>query len=159
EKGERFDLDVSAREGFDETQNKVLEAAETDGSDVLLNDTSLWAQFADDLAAEKVWFLRMITRYVTKSEFPRVETLKEPFVKVIWDGVEPVGTDEDKLIDGLGAVSKATTIQGGQSGRPLKTPPIEELKADPWFVPMLESELSGNDLKRALKAASAEKGS
>src|SRR5262249_429615 len=115
EKGERFDLDVSAREGFDETQNKVLEAAETDGSDVLLNDTALWAEFGDDLAGEKVWFLRMITRYVTKSDFPRVETLKEPFVKVIWDAVEPVGTDEDKLIDGLGAVSKATTIQGGQS--------------------------------------------
>lgn len=159
EKGERYDLDVSAREGLDKVQDKLLDATERDGSDTLLNDTSLWAQFADEFSAEKVWYLRMTARYVTKSDFPRVDTLNEPVVKVIWDAVEPAGTDEDKLIDGLGAVGKAKTIHGGHGGRPLQTPPIEEVKADPWFVPMLESELSGDDLKRALAAASAEKSS
>jgi hypothetical protein len=157
EKGERYDLDVSAREGLNEVQDKLLGATERDGSDTLLGDTSLWAQFADKFAAEQVWYLRMTARYVTKSDFPRVETLKEPFVKVIWDAVEPVGTDEDKLIDGLEAVNRATTIQGGHGGRPLQNPPREELKAEPWFVPMLESELSGGDLKRALAAVSTQK--
>src|SRR5262249_37421595 len=48
----------------------------------------------------------------------------------------------------------ATNVQGG-GGRQLKTPVRDELKADSWFVPMLESKLSGDDLKQSLAAVSA----
>jgi len=75
-------------------------------------------------------------------------------VTVIWDAVRPLGTDEDALIAELNSVNNAASLTAG-GGRALKSPPREEVKDDPWFVPMLESELSGGDLSQALSAVSA----
>src|SRR5262249_47932064 len=58
-----------------------------------------------------------------------------------------------KLIKCLQDLNKATSFKSGKgtSGGL----PRDEVKDDPWFVPMLESELSGDDLKQAFAAISA----
>ena len=57
---------------------------------------------------------------------------------------------EAKLIDTLKAVNTAPGMTGGQ-----RATPKDELMDDPWFVPMLEDELSGDELSDALAAISA----
>ena len=155
----RYELELAARKDFETAEYAIKEVvnrsnAGSERSDVILNDTSLWAQFADAYDGEEVWYLRMLARYKKEANFPKADKQAEPFVKVIWEAVKPTGTDEDKLIKGLEDVNNSTTLTGG-GGRGLKAPPREEVKDDPWFVPMLKSELSGKDLKRALNAVSA----
>lgn len=155
QKGERYELNISTTGELEEMKEKVFEAAQKEGGETLLADTSLWARLADKFSPEDVWYLRMTARYETRSSFPKVEGMKESFVKVIWDAVGSAGTEEEDLIAGLEAVSRAKKFTGG--ARTTFTVPREELTAEPWFVPMLESELSGKDLERALGAVSAEK--
>ncbi|HEX8922836.1 MAG TPA: DUF4157 domain-containing protein, partial [Pyrinomonadaceae bacterium] len=157
EVGERYMLDINTSGSFDTVRDNVQEAAKADGSDTILDDTSLWAKFVDQFNKEETWYLRMIARYKGPENFPLLTGPSAPtqsFIYPIWDSVKIVGTDEDKLIETLNEVNRATGTTGG-GGRALQSPPKEELKADPWFVPMLEDELSGSDLNRAMNAISA----
>jgi hypothetical protein len=156
ERGGHYDLEQSARDGFEDVQ-RVMENALSSGGlngDVVLDDTPLWAQYADHFDPEEVWYLRMIARYRGPRHFPRIAGAATSFVTAIWDAVRPVGTDEEVLIGQLNALNNATSLTEG-GGRTLASPPREEVKADRWFVPMLNSELSGGDLRQALAAVSA----
>jgi Domain of unknown function (DUF4157) len=155
EKGERYELNISTSGGLEEVKEKIYQATRREESETLLADTSLWARLADKFDPEEVWYLRMTARYATRSFFPRVEGMKEPFVQVIWDAVGSYGTEEEDLIQGLEVIASARKFTGG--AHTTFTVPREEVTAEPWFVPMLESELSGKDLERALGAVSAEK--
>jgi Domain of unknown function (DUF4157) len=157
EVGKRYSLDVGSRQSFEEVQDRLIQAFRFghEKSEVILQDSSLWAQFADEFGTEQVWYLRMIARYRAKSDFPVADTQTDSFVNILWDSVEGAGTKEEKLIKGLEEVDKAKSFSRGGGGWALKIPPRDEVKDEPWFVPMLKSELSGDDLREALNAVSA----
>lgn len=156
EEAERYRLNVQATGSFDQASYNLEQSLDegVESSDDLLADTSLWARFADNFNAEQVWYLRMIARYRSPNTFPELSGNTESFISNIWESVEGGGTNEEQLIDELTNVAAASGASGG-GGRALLSPPRLELIDDAWFVPMLESELSGNDLQAAMNAVSA----
>jgi len=150
---QRYELDVETGGSFDNAVQNLTVATEETASLVLLQDTALWSKLANKFDHEETWYLRMIARYGGADNFPKLTGPNAPaesFIFPIWEAVKDCGTDEDKLTDTLKAVSAAPGMTGGQ----LATPK-DELLADPWFVPMLEDELSGSELTDALKASAA----
>ncbi|MEK6804809.1 MAG: DUF4157 domain-containing protein [Nitrospirota bacterium] len=153
ERSERYDLNVETGEGFDKMVRNLTAATEETDRRILLGDTSLWAKLADEWNHEETWYLRMIARYGGADNFPKLTGPKAPaesFIFPIWESVKGAGTKEEKLVDTLKAVNTAPGMIGGQ-----RATPREELLDDPWFVPMLEDELSGDDLSDARAAISA----
>ncbi len=155
--GKRFQLDAEARTSFSNVLYNAKEAAFLSAAErqAILDDSSLWAVFADEFGAEEVWYLRMILRYGGTKEFPVADTQSETIIGIIWDSVEGAGTKNTKLITGLGDVNRAKAWSSGGGGRTPKSPPRQELLDDPWFYPMLDSELSKGELKQALGALTA----
>ena len=156
EEAERYRLNVQATGSFDQASYNLEQSLDegVESSDDLLADTSLWARFADNFNAEQVWYLRMIARYRSPDTFPNLSGNTESFISNIWESVEGGGTNEEQLIDELTNVAAARSASGG-GGRALRSPPRLELTDDAWFVPMLESELSDDDLQAAMNAVSA----
>lgn len=153
ERSERYELNVEIGEGFENVVRNLSAATDETNRRTLLGDTSLWAKLADEWNHEETWYLRMIARYGGADDFPKLTGLKAPaesFIFPIWESVKGAGTDEEKLVDTLKAVNTAPGMIGGQ-----RATPREELLDDPWFVPMLEDELSGDDLSDARAAISA----
>jgi hypothetical protein len=154
EKSERFELDVKTGASFEDVVEYLTAAGKVETtSQVLLQDTSLWSKLADEFNHEETWYLRMIARYRKADNFPKLTGPKAPeesFIFSIWEAVKGPGTDEEKLIDTLKAVNTTPTMDGG-----IRATPKDELLDDPWFVPMLEDELSGSELADALKASAA----
>jgi hypothetical protein len=156
ETGERYRLDLDVRQDFETVQRDLEEVVKSEDQDAILGDTSLWARFADEFDKEEFWYLRMITRYRGQDNFPKLtgsRSSERSFIFPIWESVKGMGTDEDKLLGTLTDVKTATGMVGG-GGRALRIPPKEELKDEPSFIPMLQDELSGGDLRRALDAVS-----
>jgi hypothetical protein len=150
---ERFNLDVSTGGSFDDVVEKLSVATNETDSDVLLHDSSLWSKLSDEFDKEETWYLRMIARYRGADHFPKLTGPNVPaqsFIFLIWEDVKGWGTKEDELIDTLKTVKTAPGMTGGKLAAPK-----DELLDDPWFVPMLEDELSGDDLNNALAASSA----
>ncbi len=147
ESGERNDLNRVARSGFtgmdfDDVATMVREASDYEGGADgihILNDFALWALIADEYDPEEVWYLRMVAKHKGKENFQKITGQPDPYIKNIWKYVKGLGTKEEELIAELGIVNADATAR-------------TILVGDPWFVPMLDEELSGNDLDTALSA-------
>jgi hypothetical protein len=142
---QRVRLDDTASKGsFDEVEETLEAAIEQEGTSPILIDTALWAKLADHFDQEEVWYLRMIAHYTKKEALPKLAGEADPYVEIIWEAVKGWGTDEDKLIGELERVNKKASASDRQT-----------LVDEPMFMPMLEDELSGSDLRRARQAISA----
>lgn len=142
ERGERLSLNEAAAGGtsFETLKRYVGRAANMESPETILNDTSLWGMLADRFYDEEVWYLRVIATFRGRS-FPRLPGQDAPYITTIWNSVEGPGTDENQLIDQL---QRVNTVPAER----------QKLVEEPWLVPMLESELSGQDLQSALTAVS-----
>ena len=147
ERGERNDLNAWARTGFSgkdfsDVVILVREASDYEGGIAgryILNDIALWALIADEYDPEEVWYLRMIARFKGKENFLKIAGQSDPYIENIWKYVGSAGTKEEELI------AELNVINGDIASRVM-------LISDPWFVPMLEEELSGDDLALAFAA-------
>ena len=150
---ERYELNVETTGNFNDVVANLTAATGETSKQTLLRDTSLWSKLADEFDHEETWYLRMIARYGGADHFPKLTGPKAPaesFIFPIWESVKGAGTKESKLIDTLKTVRSAPGMTGGQ-----RATPKDELLDDPWFVPMLKDELSGDELSDALAAAAA----
>ncbi|WP_245806744.1 eCIS core domain-containing protein [Arenibacter amylolyticus] len=147
ESGERKDLNVAARSGFrgrdfDRVVVMVREAASHEGGAHgvnILEDIALWALIAEEYDPEEVWYLRMVARHQGVENFVTISGQANPYVKNIWKYIKGWGTKEEELI------AELTLINGNAQARNI-------IVGDPWFVHMLEEELSGEDLDLARTA-------
>jgi Domain of unknown function (DUF4157) len=137
---ERYKLDVEAAgESLEEAQRQIKAAVDDEGIDRIVNDSALWAVIADHFDIEELWYLRMITRAGAKERLRKLAGEAKPYVELIWEAVGGAGTKEKPLVEELRRVSVDPTERG-------------TLVGEQTFVPMLEDELSGGDLRDAFAA-------
>jgi uncharacterized protein DUF4157 len=140
EQVERYKLDVEAAgENLDEAQRQIKAATDDEGIDRIVNDTALWAVIADNFDIEELWYLRMIARAGSRQQLAKLAGDDKPYVEIIWEAVKGGGTREQPLITELHHVFVSPT-EG------------PKLLAEQTLEPMLEDELSGDELTDALAA-------
>jgi Domain of unknown function (DUF4157) len=150
EASERYVLNVQTGASLETVESNLEDATSEYNSNIILGDTALWSKLRDEFDPEEMWYLRMITRYEGKEKFPRLtgpNAGTRSFLFAIWEAVKITGTDEDALLGQLAAARTAPGITGARQPNALV-----ELRDDPWFLPMLNEELSGDDLRQALNS-------
>ena len=160
EESERYELAVEVRGSFDTVEKNMTAAAQGRRDevprDVLLQDSSLWAKVADEFNLQETWYFRMIARYGGRNGFPTLVGPTAParsFLFPIWEAVEGGGTDEDKLYDTFTAATRNPGVAAPEPGAipgGLRATASQELQSDPWFLPMLEDELTAAENAHAL---------
>lgn len=165
EESERYELAVDVRGSFD-TVEKNMTAAAQGGRDelprnVLLEDSALWAKVTDEFNLQETWYFRMIARYGGRNGFPTLVGPTAPaqsFLFPIWEAIKGGGTDEDKVYDTFTAATRNPVVTAPDSGAipgGLRPTAAQELQADPWFLPMLEDELTTGENAHALSILGA----
>jgi hypothetical protein len=139
-------LNVAYEVMRDRSLSKLIAQVEGNTVPGLIDDASLWGTIANNFGVEEVWHLRMIARSGKRSSLRRLPKDKgDPYVKQIWKTVEGAGTMETELTNILTKVAKHPKEQ-------------QLLLDEPWFLPMLKDELSGDELDDAIAAIKPGKG-
>ncbi|MCL4798478.1 MAG: DUF4157 domain-containing protein, partial [Burkholderiales bacterium] len=116
ETSERYELAVEVSGSLETVENNLTEAATASTAEVprsvLLDDTSLWAEIADEFDRQELWYLRMIARYGGKGHFPKLTGPSAPTESCVLpkrEGGYGAGTHEEQSLVNRGAAPTAPT--------------------------------------------------